>query len=285
MDLMPKRWIAATTIAVVTWWALTACGGGSDSDDGDRAPGETRSADVAAPNELPPGLEWLVPPQEAFATAQARIEEAIASDDCAEVVALAWGGGSALSDDAAEEQCEILRKRFGDGAAAQQVEMDPAGGVAQYQSPDRGRATRAVLVVAEDGLYRPAFFDYVPKSAQLKPGRASSFAKAADKAIAAMAAGSCRGVAEISHYTQPRSRACDIAEGALAEAVERKDRTVKAVGSSADYALFAVRAHNVYWVMVMARQPKDVRSAANAYPEGDAPEYVLANVVRLATPS
>jgi len=76
---------------------------------------------------------------------------------------------------------------------------------------------------------------------------------------------------------------CAVAEGSLAEALERDDRELESLGASSDYALYGIQGRNVHWLVVMARQPKAVKSAARGYPDRKvAPTHVLATVVKVA---
>jgi len=271
-------------MALVASVAVSGCGG----DGGSKNPldKDKPGASSGTSSEAPPAAEvdWVLPPQEGLAGAVERIEAAFAADDCDQIVELAWGGGAGLTDDAVTDQCDVLEKRL-DASEPTSAELGASGGVLQFAPDGPGKASRAVLVVGDGGLYRPAFYDYVPASEKLSAeGRPGPFMEAAQAVVDALTSGDCDALAAVSHYTHPRSWVCDLTKASLAQSLESKERGFTALGATGEYALFAVRGRNVYWVLVMARQPEHVESNADGYSKKKSPEYVLANIVRLDSP-
>lgn len=280
-----RRWIAAS-MALVASVAVSGCGGDSDAGSKNRLDKDKPGASSGTSSEAPPVTEvdWVLPPQEGLAGAVERIEAAFAADDCDQIVELAWGGGGGLADDAVTDQCAVLEKRL-DGGEPATAALGASGGVLQFAPDGASKATRAVLVVGDGGLFRPVFYDYVPASEKLSAeGRPGPFMEAAQAVVDALGAGDCDALAAVSHYTHPRSWVCDLTEASLAQSLASKERGFTALGATGEYALFAVRARNVYWVLVMARQPEHVESNADGYSKKKSPEYVLANIVRLDSP-
>ncbi len=279
-----------SVVAVAAALTLGACGGGDDEPDAkssDATSDASTDATDATDGTTDTGTEPtqtsdIGAAEESFGEAVARIEDALASDDCDQIASIAWGAGEGLSDQQTADQCEVLKTRLGSEPPAQTVAMGVAGGVLAFTPPDR-KVTRAVLIADTDGALRPVFYDYVPASDKLtERGKPAPFARAAEKALKAMGKGDCDALAAVSHFVHPREWVCEMAKGSLAEAVKAKDRKLEPLGVSSDYALFGIQGNNVHWVMVMARQPETSKSAAHGYPKKKAPAYVLATAVKVA---
>ena len=290
MNFSVTRTSLAPAVALLTALALGACAGGEDDDpETEKSSGATSdsTSDTTDTTDSTPGEEpgdGIGAADETFDEAVARIEEALASDDCDDISALAWGGGGDLAPKDVENRCAAIQKRFGTDGPTQAVAMGVAGGVVEFEPADR-KATRAVLVADNDGLLRPIFFDYVNPDADdlAERGNGKLFTKAAEKSLRAMVKGDCDALAAVSHHERPRDWVCSVAEGSLAKELERKDRKLVPLGVSSDYALFGIQGGSVHWVVVMARQPKAVKSAARGYPDKKvAPTHVLAAVVKVA---
>lgn len=284
MSLSVTRTTLVPAVALLTALALGACseGGGAEPDAKKSSDGTSDATTTTTTDPTTPG-DGIGAAEESFDEAVARIENALASDSCDDIAAIAWGGGDDLAPGEVEDRCDVLKRRFGSDGPTQAIAIGEAGGVVEFE-PAHRKATRAVLVAADDGLLRPVFYDYVNTGADdlAEGGNRKLFAKAAEKALKAMAKGDCDALAAVSHHERSRDWVCSVAGGSLAQTLERKDRTLEPLGVSSDYALYGIQGGTVHWVLVMARQPKAVTSAADGYPDKkEAPTHVLATVVKV----
>jgi hypothetical protein len=278
-----------SAVAVLATLTLGACSSGGDDPDANTSDATSDATSSGAPTDgttdtssEPTQTSDIGAADETFDEAVTRISDALASDDCTQIAAIAWGAGDGLSVKQTADQCDVFKTRFGSEPPAKTVAMGAAGGVLAFDPPDR-KVTRAVLIADADGLLRPIFFDYVPSSDKLTGnGKAGPFAKVADKALKAMKKGDCDALAAVSHFVHPRDWVCGLTEGSLAQALKAKDRKLETLGVSSDYALFGIQGKGVHWVLVMARQPVTSKSAAHGYPKNKAPAYVLATAVKVA---
>ena len=211
-------------------------------------------------------------PLESVDEAVDRIDQRLASPDCDDVYSLSVSSRRPASDLPAV--CEGYRAL--EPLSPADAESFPGGGVIDYTEGELHAAT-AVLVLDADGRYHLGFVDPFTAESSVGTPFDPRFDAAARNALDALRDRDCAAFREVAsgrYGPGTGEGACLYVENnPLTPLLQTTPQAgAERLGGNGDYAFYEVAGRDAAYVMVLAREPDEVKPGVPALPAG-APEY------------